>query len=69
MVVELHLGQGSDSVVLGGGGAVAMVFWASSGCVWLISDGILGLSLGFLILAREKCLICSRETRGLFSVK
>ena len=62
MVVELHLGQGSGSVVLGGGGVVPMVFWASFGCVRLISDGILGLSVGFLFLAREKCLICSRES-------
>lgn len=48
MMVELHLGQGSGSVVFGGGGAVPMVFWASFGCVWLISDGILGLSVVFL---------------------
>lgn len=54
MVVELHLGQGSGSVVFGGWCAVPMVFWASVGCPWLISDGILGLSLAFLSLVGEK---------------
>lgn len=64
MMVELHLGQGSGSVDFGGGGAVPMVFWASFGCFWLISDGILGLSVVFLFLAREKCLKCSQDTRA-----
>ena len=57
MVVELHLGQGSDSVVLAGWCVVSMVSWASVGCLWLISDGILCLSLGFLSAVREKCFL------------
>lgn len=59
-MVELHLGQGSGSVVFGGGGAVPMVFWASFGCVWLLSDGILGLSVFFLFS-------CKREMLEMFS--
>lgn len=55
MVVELHLGQGSGSVVFGGWCVAPMVFWASVGCPWLISVGILGLSLGFLSIVGEKC--------------